>query len=122
MNRNRFQPYRAPKMRRAVRVDLRRAAVTFSGVTSALAVALVFATRDQADKNPRIGFGWEWRTGLIMVVPAAGDVCRQSVFDNDTGAIWPAAAVSCEDVLISPEKKANAEMSRVAAISQDFRR
>jgi hypothetical protein len=110
--------------RLAVRIDVRRAAFTFSGVTSALAVAIVFMTREPVDKYPRVGFGWELRTGTITMVPTVGDECRQNRFDNDSGAIWPADTVSCLEALGLAEKnaRANSDVSHVMRISQTFRR
>ncbi len=112
------------KWRPPVRIDVRRAAFTLSGVTGALAVAAIFVTREPADKDPRIGFGWEWRTGTIVTVPMIGDECRRSLFDNDTGAIWPTSAVSCAEAFGLAEKSARAiaEVSHVMLISQNFRR
>jgi hypothetical protein len=112
------------KWRPPVRIDVRRAAFTLSGVTSALVMAAILMIREPADEHPRIGFGWEWRTGTIVMVPVFGDECRRSLFDNDTGAIWPTKSVSCIEALGLAERGAlaTAEVSHVMLISQNFRR
>jgi hypothetical protein len=112
------------KWRPPVRIDVRRAAFTLSGVTGALAVAVMFMTREPPDKYPKGGFGREWRTGTIVTVPIVGDECRRSLFDNDTGAIWPTNSVSCIEAfgLADKSARATAEISHVMLISQNFRR
>jgi hypothetical protein len=97
--------------------------MTMSAVTSVLATVLVFITREQPDKYPRFGFGWEWRTGAILVVPLVGEFCRRSLFDNDSGAIWPVEPVSCADVFDPAiNGRASRDIPTVMAISQNFRR
>lgn len=112
------------KWRPPIRIDVRRAALTLSGVTGALAVAIMLMTQEPPDKYPRVGFGWEWRVGTIITVPMVGDECRRSLFDNDTGAIWPTNPVSCGEAFGLAEKstRATAEVSHVMLISQTFRR
>jgi hypothetical protein len=112
------------KWRPPVRIDVRRAAFALSGVTSGLVVAVMLITREPADKYPKVGFGWEWRIGTIVMLPMIGDECRRSLFDNDTGAIWPTEPVSCAEALGLAERNARAaaEVSHVMLISQNFRR
>jgi hypothetical protein len=116
----RLNPMRTLKWRSAVRIDVRRAVLMFSGVGGALMLAFFFAIHDFAIKPVAHGFGREWRTGMILFIPPSGDDCQRSVFDNDSGVIWPAGSISCMDATGETEKQS--APGHVVAISQNFRR
>ena len=75
-------------------------------------------------KNPAEAvLGRELRTGSILFMPLVGDVCRQSVFDNDTGLIWPIDSVSCEKIKRNTVKSATENSgSHVMTTSEKFRK
>ena len=86
------------RWRIAFRLDLRRASIAIGGVTGALALAFFLATHEKPEKPADVVLARELRTGSILFMPRVGDVCRQSLFDNDTGLIWPIDSVSCEQI------------------------
>ena len=124
MSYRRFNPVRLLKWRTAVRIDARRALLAIGGVCGVLALTFFFVIRKPPEKHVEHGFGWEWRTGSILVVPLAGDICQQSAFDNDRGMIIPLDPVACAEVIRNYDRfsKTNSSPGHVEAVSQNFRR
>lgn len=108
----------------APRFDIRRAAFAVSSATGLLALALVYVNHDPNAGLPMHGFGWDTRTGSILILPMVGDLCQRSEFDNDSGAVWPIAPISCTEALGLNEDgtKVTTASSHVLAISQNFRK
>lgn len=126
MRLRRFNPMRLFQWRADVRVDVRRALLAIAGVGCVLALTFFVVIHKPAEKEKTAekGFGWEWRTGSILVVPLTGDICKQSAFDNDRGAIIPLDPVACEEVIRDFDRfsKMNASPGHVETVSQTFRR
>ena len=124
MSFHRFNPMRMLKWRIAVRTDVHRALLATAGVGGVLALVFFFVVKKPVEKQVQQGFGFEWRTGSILVVPLAADVCQQRVFDNDSGALWPLDPVPCADVIRDYDRnsKTNSSPGHVEAVSQNFRR
>jgi hypothetical protein len=121
------QPHRKTRSksrwRIAFRLDLRRALIAISGVTATLALAFFLASHEKPEKPAEVVLRRELRTGSILFMPLVGDVCRQSVFDNDTGLIWSIDSVSCEKIKRNTVKSATENSgSHVMAISDNFRK
>jgi hypothetical protein len=121
---HRLNPMHLLTWRIAVRIDVRRALLAMGGVGGALALVFFFVIHKPAENIVEQGFGYEWRTGSILVVPPAGDVCQQSVFDNDNGMVWPLDPIACAEVIRGYDKTSKADTSpgHVEAISQSFRK
>jgi hypothetical protein len=115
----RLNPLRKVKWRTAIRIEVRRAALMFGG-GGVLMLAFFFGIHDSAKKPVPNEFGRESRTGMILFIPAAGDDCQRSVFDNDSGMIWPAGLISCMDATGETEKRS--APGHVAVVSQNFRK
>lgn len=110
---------------KAVRRDIPRAALMVCCLTAALMPALFFVTRgEQIAPDGEYGFGRQTRVGAIIFTPFVGDVCRQSAFDNDSGAIWPMYESSCLEIFgrLDPRAKDGSALSNFAIISEKFRR
>ncbi|HYM35187.1 MAG TPA: hypothetical protein VET48_07285 [Steroidobacteraceae bacterium] len=124
MSLRRFNPMRLLKWRADVRVDVQRALLAIGGVGGVLALTFFFVIRKPAEKVVEQGFGWEWRTGSILVVPVAGDICQQAAFDNDRGVIIPLDPVACAEVIRDYDRfsKYNSTPGHVETVSQTFRR
>jgi len=126
MSLRRFNPLRLLQWRADVRVDVRRALLAIGGIGGLLALTFFFVIHRPGEKETTAekGFGWEWRTGSILVVPLAGDICRQAAFDNDRGAIIPLDPVACADVIRDFDRfsKTNSTPGHVETVSQTFRR
>ncbi len=67
----------------------------------------------------------EGRTGQILFVPIFGEICRQVIFNNDTGRWSRESRVRCEDVLLgdlTPESRTAASGERLTVIREAFAR
>ena len=122
MSFRRLNPMNLLNWRHAVRMDVRRALLAICGVGGALALVFFFVIRKPPEKIVEQGFGYEWRTGSILVVPLAGDECQRSVFDNDRGVIWPLDPIACAKVIQGYDKNLDSTPGHVEAVSQNFRR
>ena len=126
MSLRRFNPMRLLQWRADVRVDVRRALLAIGGIGSLLALTFFVVTHKpgEKEKTAEKGFGWEWRTGSILVVPLAGDICQQAAFDNDRGAIIPLDPVACAEVIRDFDRfsKTNSTPGHVETVSHTFRR
>ena len=125
MDIRRFNPLRLLRWRADVRIDVWRALLAICGVSGILALTLFIAIRKPEEKKiVEQGFGWEWRTGSILIVPLAGDICQQASFDNDRGTIIPLDPVACAEVIRDYDRfsKTNSTPGHVETVSQTFRR
>ena len=124
MSLRRFNPIRLLRWRADVRIDVRRALLAIGGVGGVLASTYFFVIRKPAEIHVEQGFGWEWRTGSILVVPLSGNICKQAAFDNDRGVIIPLDPVACEEVIRDYDRfsKTNSSPGHVETVGQTFRR
>ena len=129
VQRRRFRPMISPRSqhtrkarwRIAFRLDLRRALLAIGAVTVTLALAFFIAIYEKTEKPAKVASGREMRTGSILIMPLVGDTCRQSVFDNYSGEIWPAKSISCIEAIRRSETGVK-PTSHVMAISEKFRK
>jgi hypothetical protein len=126
MSFRRLNPMRLFGWRADVRVDVRRALLAIGGVGGVLALTYFVVIQKQTEKEKHVeqGFGWEWRTGSILIVPLVGDICQQATFDNDRGTIIPLDPVACAEVIRDYDRfsKTNSTPGHVETVSQNFRR
>ena len=107
-----------------IRRDLRRALLMTCCLVTASSVALFSQLSPQPERQGEFEFGRQTRVGSIQFIPARGDICRQSAFDNDSGRIWPILTAPCVEIEGSSVQIAmdNATGSKVAVISEGFRK
>ena len=110
--------------RKAFRRDVWRTSFLIGGLTGALALMLYFGTAEKVVRRAEFGFGQESRRGSILFMPLVGDLCRQSAFDNESGIIWPADAVSCQQAIARMQKDVTerSAASNIMSIGERFRK
>lgn len=108
------------------RLDLRRALLAIGGGACVAASVFYFTVerqraQEQAELDAQKGFGWETRTGSIVMVPLVGENCRDLAFNNDDGSIFEGAPASCEEILVRWNKTPK-KTSHIGAVSENFRK
>ena len=122
MNRKQLQHDQTQTMGR----DLSRAPLMIGGFVWVIATLLYFTTTgtEPITRHGPFVFGQNTRVGSIVFTPLIGDICKHSGFDNDSGAIFPLSAFSCEKLfaLMDENTKAATKGSHFATIRDDFRK
>src|SRR5262249_33875430 len=90
-----------PVRRNAFRIDIKRAALAIGTAVTVAGATFFFALAPpltQGEIKLPHGFGYDSRTGQIVLVPLVGEDCRQFSFNNDTGFVGEGPVEPCDTI------------------------